>query len=159
MTLDDDRWRFVVPVVARESFFDWQTHLNNSAAVKLLENARIYYITDGLGDDVRVRIADESVMAVRELHVVYESEGMPHEQFVCAVRAASRTAKAFTLDQELREAETGRVIVRATVVMLMVDPKTGRVVDIPDWFWDPVERLEGRVIPVAPRDRSATTPS
>jgi acyl-CoA thioesterase FadM len=145
-----DGWNFVVDLTPPAEHFDWQGHLNNSTAVKLLESSRILYITEGLGREVRRSMWETAVVVVRELHVSYESEGFPGEQYRCGVRAASRTEKAFVIEQELVERTNGRVLLQAWVVMLVVGRDEGRAVAIPDWYWERMEQLEGHAIPTDP---------
>ncbi len=50
---------------------------------------------------------DGFVVAAREVHVLYESEGLPGESFVGAMRYVRREGKAAVLEQRLVEAATG----------------------------------------------------
>jgi acyl-CoA thioesterase FadM len=80
---------------------------------------------------------------------LYESEGLPGEAFVGALRYVRREGKAAVLEQRLVEAETSRAVARAWVVQLLV--RDGQVVDWPDEYFARVAAIEGREIPVGPR--------
>ena len=88
------------------------------------------------------------MVAAREVHVLYESEGLPGESFVGAMRYVRREGKAAVLEQRLVEAATGRPVARAWVVQLLV--QEGTVVDWPDSYFARVAEIEGREIPVGP---------
>ena len=93
------------------------------------------------------------VVAAREVHVLYESEGLPDEEFVGALRYLRREGKAAVLEQRLVEAAGGRPVARAWVVQLLV--QNGQVVDWPDTYFSRVAEIEGREIPAGPRRPAA----
>jgi acyl-CoA thioesterase FadM len=145
-----DGYRFVVPVELKPDDFDAQGHLNNASTVRLFNDVRIAYVRGEVGDEwVEILRRDRLVVAAREVHVLYESEGLPDEEFVGAMRYVRREGKAAVLEQRLVEAATGRPVARAWVVQLLVCD--GRVVDWPDAYFRRVEAIEGRSIPVGPR--------
>ena len=93
------------------------------------------------------------VIAARELHVLYESEGMPEESFVAAMRYVRREGKALVLEQRLLEAETARPIARAWVVQLLV--QDGAVVEWPARYVARVEAIEQCSLPARSRGNVA----
>jgi acyl-CoA thioesterase FadM len=145
-----DGYRFVVPVVPEPSDFDAQGHLNNAATVRLFNDLRIAYVQGEVGFQwVETLQRDALVVAARELHVLYESEGLPGETFVGGMRYVRREGKAAVLEERLVEATTGRAVARAWVVQLLV--QNGEVVDWPDTYFSRVTEIEGREIPSGPR--------
>ncbi len=148
-----DGYRFVVPVELVPSDFDAQGHLNNASTVRLFNEVRIAYVRGEVGAEwVEMLRSDRLVVAAREVHVLYESEGLPDEEFVGAMRYLRREGKASVLEQRLVEAKTGRAVARAWVVQLLV--QDGKVVDWPDANFERVAAIEGREIPVGPRRSS-----
>ena len=148
-----DGYRFVVPVELVPSDFDAQGHLNNASTVRLFNEVRIAYVRGEVGAEwVETLRSDRLVVAAREVHVLYESEGLPDEAFVGAMRYLRREGKASVLEQRLVEARTGRAVARAWVVQLLV--QDGKVVDWPDAYFERVAAIEGREIPVGPRRSS-----
>lgn len=152
--LGADGYRFVAPVEPEASDYDGQGHLNNAATVRIFNDLRIAYVQEQIGapwiDLIR---AERYVVAARELHVLYESEGLPGERFVGAMRYSYREGKAAIVEQRLVEAVEARPVARAWVVQLLV--QDGRVVDWPSAYFDLVAVAEGRVIethPARPRD-------
>ncbi len=145
-----DGYRAIGPVPVVESDYDRQGHLNNAAIVRMFNDMRISYVRDHVGqwwgDEIGVQ---GYVVAARELHVSYESEGRPGEQFVGGMKYVDREGKAAILEQRIVEGETGRAVARAWVVQLLV--QRGTVVQWPDQFFDAVAKIEGRVIPFRAR--------
>ena len=129
-----------------------QGHLNNAATVRLFNDLRVAYVHDAIGPEWIETIRRERlVVAAREVHVLYESEGLPGESFVGALRYVRREGKAAILEQRLVEAATGRAVARAWVVQLLVHD--GRVVEWPGSYFAAVAAVDGREIPVRPRRR------
>ena len=150
-----DGYSFVVGVEPRAEDFDAQNHLNNAATVRLFNDLRIAYVHEAVGawwpEMLR---AHAYVIAARELHVLYESEGLPDESFVGGMKYVARDGKAAVLEERIVEAASGRPIARAWVVQLLV--QDGTVVDWPERFFDRVTEIEGRPLPAQPR--SAPSP-
>jgi acyl-CoA thioesterase FadM len=149
-----DGYRFVYPVSPRADDFDAQSHLNNAATVRLLNDLRIDYVNGEIGAWwPEVLRANGYVVAARELHVLYESEGLPGESFVGGMKYVTRDGKAAVLEQRIVEAASGRPIARAWVVQLLVCE--GAVVDWPERFFERVSEIEGRPMPARPRSTAA----
>ena len=148
--LEADGYRVIDPVVTRTDDFDAQGHLNNAATVRLFNDLRVAYVHGRVGawwpEEIR---ANGFVIAARELHVLYESEGMPGEELVGAMKYVGRDGKAAVLEQRIVEANSGRPIARAWVVQLLV--QEGQVVEWPARYFDRVAEIEGSVIPARPR--------
>jgi acyl-CoA thioesterase FadM len=148
--LEADGYHFVVPVTTRTDDFDAQGHLNNASTVRLFNDMRVAYVHGRVGpwwpEQIR---ANGFVIAAREVHVLYESEGLPGEQFVGGMKYVGRDGKAAVLEQRIVEAGTGRAIARAWVVQLLV--QRGSVVAWPARYFERVAEIEGAEIPVRPR--------
>ena len=148
--LEADGYRAVAPVDTQPHDFDTQGHLNNAATVRLFNDMRVAYVHGRIGawwpEEIR---ASNYVIAAREVHVLYESEGMPGEQFFGGMKYVVREGKSAVLEQRIVEATTGRAIARAWVVQLLV--RNGAVVEWPDRYFECVAEIEGREIPARPR--------
>jgi acyl-CoA thioesterase FadM len=148
--LEADGYRFVEAVETRDDDFDAQGHLNNASTVRLFNDLRVAYVHGRVGswwpDEIR---SNNFVIAAREVHVLYESEGRPGERFVGAMKYVGREGKSLVLEQRIVEATSGRPIARAWVVQLLV--QAGRVVEWPARYFDRVREIEGREIPARPR--------
>jgi len=153
--LDADGYRFVERLDPRADDFDAQGHLNNAAIVRLFNDSRVAYVHGRVGawwpEMIR---ANAFVIAARELHVLYESEGRPGERFVGGMKYVGRDGKAAVLEQRIVEATSGRALARAWVVQLLL--RAGKVVEWPDRYFARVGEIEGR--PIASRPRSTARP-
>jgi acyl-CoA thioesterase FadM len=151
--LEADGYRVVEPFDTSDDDFDAQRHLNNAAIVRLFNDMRVAYVHGRVGawwpDEIR---RNDFVIAARELHVLYESEGLPGERFVGGMKYVGREGKAAVLEQRIVESSRGRAIARAWVVQLLV--QRGKVVEWPARYFDRVGEIEGREIPVRARSMS-----
>jgi acyl-CoA thioesterase FadM len=149
-----DGYRFVIDVEPEPADFDAQGHLNNAATVRLFNDLRVAYVRGEVGDAwIEILRREQFVVAAREVHVLYESEGRPGEGFVGALRYVRREGKAAVLEQRLVAAATGRAVARAWVVQLLV--QHGTVVEWPDEYFARVAAIDGREIPSGPRRPAA----
>ena len=153
-----DGYAFVADAPTTADDFDHQAHLNNAGVVRMLNDLRVAFVRACLGerwiDHLR---AGGLVVVVRELHVLYESEGLPDERFVGSVRIGRRSGKAGIIEQRLVEAATARAVARSWVVQLIA--RDGRAVDFPDWYWPLVAEIQGRPVPeVAAAERAPWGP-
>jgi acyl-CoA thioesterase FadM len=125
---------------------EFQDHLNNSAAVRMFNELRMAYVAARLAPDWprHVRRGGLTVV-VRELHVIYDSEGWMHERYVGAMRISQRRGKAGVVEQALVDADSGRSLARAWLVQLLVS--TDGVIEWPDWYWETIATVEGSPIP------------
>ena len=143
-----DGFRVVFDVEPVEADRDtYQDHLNNTAAVRMFNELRIAYVAARLAPDWPRYVRREGLgVVVRELHTLYESEGWMHERYVGGLRYAQRRGKAAVLEQSLVEASTARPFARTWLVQLLVRFEGG-VLDWPEWFWERVAEVDGRVTP------------
>ena len=155
--LHDDGYRFVVPVEPKPGDFDAQGHLNNAAIVRIFNDIRIAYIYANLGDRWRDFLRAEGIVVVaREVHVLYESEGLPADEYVGAMRYLRREGRGAIIEQRLLAAQSARGVARAWVSQLLV--RDGSVADWPDFYFDLVTAVEGREIEQRPSMRRTWGP-
>lgn len=148
--LRDDGYRHIRAIDTPASAFDGQGHLNNSAISRIFNDLRVDYMImehPELGADLG---AAGYVVAVREAHVLFESQGLPGEQYVGGIRIEGRRGRAQIVEQCLVEATTGRSIAREWSLQLLT--RDGAVVDWPADYWAMVAELEGR--PMQPYARA-----
>ena len=89
-----DGYRFVIPIVPEPGDFDAQDHLNNASTVRLFNDLRVAYVRGEVGDEwVETIRRDRLVVAAREVHVLYESEGLPGDAFVGGLRYIRREGR------------------------------------------------------------------
>ena len=147
--LREEGFRFVVPVVPDPGDFDRQGHLNNAAIVRIFNDLRIAYVQQVLDVRWREHLETERLVVVAaEVHVLYESEGLPDEEYVGAMRYVRREGRAAIIEQRLVEATAARAVARAWVVQLLA--RDGVVVDWPDFYFTLVAEVEGAPIEQRP---------
>ena len=147
--LHDEGYRFVVPIEPKPTDYDAQEHLNNAAIVRIFNDIRIAYVQQRLGDRWREHLSNEGLVVVaREVHVLYESEGLPTDEYVGAMRYVRCEGRAAIIEQRLTEASSARAVARAWVVQLLV--RGGSVADWPDFYFALVAEIEGREIEQRP---------
>jgi acyl-CoA thioesterase FadM len=151
--LRDDGYRFVIPVDSAASAFDGQGHLNNAGVDQIFNDLRVAYMINAHPELGRSLGERGYVVAVRETHILFESQGMPDDRFVGGTRIEGRRGRAQIAEQRIVEDATGRPIARAWLVHLLL--RDGRVVDWPDGYWERVAELEGRAMPSRPRITAA----
>jgi acyl-CoA thioesterase FadM len=150
-------YRFVVAIDPVPDDYDRQGHLNNAAIVRIFNDLRVAYVQQRLDVRWREHLGTERLVVVaREVHVLYESEGRPGEEYVGAMRYVRREGRAAIIEQCLTEASEARVIARAWVVQLLA--RDGRVVDWPDFYFELVAEVEGAPIEQRPSFRRAWGP-
>lgn len=150
--LENDGFRFVVPVEPAAADFDRQGHLNNAAIVRIFNDLRIQYVYERIGARWGEHLGAEGLVVVAaEAHVLYESEGRPDEQYVGAMRYVRREGRAAIIDQRLVEAGSGRAVAHGWFVQLLA--RDGAVVDWPDFYFALVAGVEGHEIQQRPSNR------
>lgn len=88
--------------------------------------------------------------AMRRVTYSLESECMPGQRLTRGIRVVSRSRRTCTFEASLAHADDGRVVHSAEMVTVFIDPEKGAV-EIPADFWEAVERMEKRSIPVVER--------
>ena len=132
----------VLDAETTEQSYDGQGHLNNAAIAQVFNDMRIAYIRGVVGswwgDHLR---SERVVVALREIHIAYESEGMPNETYRGAMRYVRREGKGAVFEQCLCEVLSGRLVANAWGLQLLV--QDGRVIDWPDEYFQLVEQRQG----------------
>jgi acyl-CoA thioesterase FadM len=156
--LRDEGYRFVIPVEPQPADFDAQGHLNNAAIVRIFNDIRVAYIHQQIGDRWGEHLRGEGLVVVaREVHVLYESEGLPDDRYVGAMRYLHREGRGAIIEQRLVDAGSARAVARAWVVQLLA--RNGRVAEWPDFYFGLVAEVEGRAIEQRPSVRRSWGPA
>ncbi len=149
-----DGYSLVVPIEALPEHFDKQGHLNNAAIGVLFNDLRVTYISTTVAEWWYSHLREHKlVVAARESHILYESEGLPEEAYVGSMRYLRLEGKGALLEQRLVESSSGRAVARAWIVQLLV--QNGSVIEWPDEYFDRIAAIEG--IAIERRPKSART--
>ena len=153
-TLHSLGYAVVLDASTDASSYDAQGHLNNAAIARVLNDMRIAYIRSVEGPWWTDHLIEHRiVVAVREIHIAYDSEGMPGESYRGGMQYLRREGKGAVFEQCLCDVASGRVIARAWGIQLLV--QDGRVVDWPARYFECVEARQGS--PVELRAKSTRT--
>lgn len=99
----------------------------------------------------RADLAPSTVVpAVRRVSYALDNEAFPGQALQRGIRMAGRSRRACTFAGALWHADDGRMISSGEIVTVFVEPGKGSV-EVPQDFWEAVERMEGRTIPVTER--------
>lgn len=135
-------YRFATLAELQPGDIDGQGHLNNAAIVRIFNDTRMVYVRTQLAPRWTDFLGPAGVVVLaKELHVRYESEGMPGEEFVAAMRLVERRGRATIVEEQLVARGDGRVIASAWLVQLLA--KDGAAIEWPEWYWALVEAAEG----------------
>jgi acyl-CoA thioesterase FadM len=88
--------------------------------------------------------------AMRRVSYSLDSEALPGQALQRGIKVAARSRRSCTFAAALWHADTGQMVHSAEMVTVFIEPDKGSV-EIPTDFWDVVEGMEGRSIPVAER--------
>ncbi len=142
-------YRFATLAGLQPGDIDGQGHLNNAAIVRMFNDARMVYVPTRLGARWTGYLRPAGVVVLaKELHVRYESEGRPDDEYVVAVRLVERRGRATIVEEQLAARGDGRVIASAWLVQLLA--KDGAAIEWPEWYWELCEQAEGHPFPPGP---------
>jgi len=127
------------PAGEHHHLVDYQTQ----ELVSTLWSAYLARARDGL--------APSSVIpAMRRVSYSLDSEAFAGDELQRGIRATGRSRRSCTFTGALWHAADGRMVHRAEMVTVFVDPTKGSV-EVPEDFWAAVEAIEGRCIPITER--------
>jgi acyl-CoA thioesterase FadM len=89
--------------------------------------------------------------AMRRVSYMLDSESFAGQPMQRGIKVLSRSRRSCVFGADLWHADDGRMVHRAELVTVFVDPTQGGAIEIPADFWAEVEKLEGREIPVTER--------
>lgn len=115
-------------------------HINNAVYITYLEVARQAYWRKFSGED------DYRLVPFILAHVTidFRSEALVREALVLAIRCGHTGNKSFTFEYEIREAQTGRLVVSARSVQVCYDYAVKQSIAMPDELRRRLEAFEGR---------------
>ena len=133
-------YRFTCEIAPRFRDTDAMGHVNNAVYVTYLEVARQEYwrALDGSADYRRVPFILASVTCD------FRSEALVSERLLVAIRCEWIGTKSFAFVYEIRERDSGRLVVEARSVQVCYDYAAKRSVPMPDALRRTLEAFEGR---------------
>jgi acyl-CoA thioester hydrolase len=139
-TDNTQEWRHYITVEVRFADVDMFQHTNNAKYLTYVESARVEFYTavTGLTDP---RTFDMTVARA-------EIDFLQATFYGDVLRVYSRIGrvgnKSWTLLHEIRDAESGEIVARASTVNVHFDHETGKSNPLPAEIVEAMERFEGR---------------
>lgn len=144
--MHEDEYTMVEDVVAPEGAWGPSAHLVDYETQALVSQLWSKYLAE-----IRDQIPPSEVrQAMRRVTYSLDGEAFAGQQLQRGIRVASRTRRGCTFEGALWQKDDGRFVHRSEMVTVFVEPGTGAV-EIPEDFWNAVEKVECREIPVTER--------
>jgi acyl-CoA thioester hydrolase len=119
---------------------DAMGHINNAVYVTYIEVARQEYWRAFTREQDYRRVP----FILAHVSIDFRSEAMVHELLLLRIRCGSIGTKSFTFEYEIREAESGRLVVEASSVQVCYDYAAKQSIPVPDELRQQLEVFEGR---------------
>ena len=114
-------------------------HVNNAVYLTYLENARIGYLREALGDEFLYELS----LILARIEVEFRSPTRLAEELCVGARVPRLGTKSFDMEHEIRAAD-GRVVAEAASVLVAYDYAAGGSMPIPDAWRKRIENYEAR---------------
>lgn len=114
------RMKVSIPVRFRDT--DGMGHVNNAVMMTYLEVARQQYWRDVM----KVHSYMDCGLILARTEIDFRSPAYVHETMDVSIRASRLGRSSFDFAYEIRDAETGRLVVEAVSVQVMYDYAAGR---------------------------------
>jgi acyl-CoA thioester hydrolase len=137
---EEARWTIVAPLRPRFRDTDAMGHINNAVYVTYIEVARQEYWRAFKQDD-NYRVVP---FILARIEVDFRSEALMHETLELRIRCSWIGGKSFGFDYEIRERESGRLVVAARSVQVFYDYSTKTSIPCPPEMRARLEAFEGR---------------
>lgn len=115
---------------------DPQDHVNNAAYASYLEQARVEYVRDVVGD-----ARGETGMVIVTLHVEYQAQLGLGDPVTVEVTVPEIGDKSFLMEYVVRSGDT--VAATGETTQVTVDPETGESTRVPDGWREAIADFEG----------------
>lgn len=119
---------------------DAMGHINNAVYVTYIEVARQEYWRAFTREQDYRRVP----FILAHVSIDFRSEAMVRELLVLYIRCGTIGTKSFTFEYEIREAESGRLVVEASSVQVCYDYDAKQSIPVPDELRQRLEVFEGR---------------
>jgi acyl-CoA thioester hydrolase len=135
-------FRFYHPVEVRYGDLDPQGHVNNAKHLTYFEQARIAYMIE-LGLFTKDQSFMEIGVILADVHITYLEPVYFGQNIKVGVRAAKLGNKSMTWEQNIVDADTGKVLARGEVVMVTYDYRAAQTIAVPHEWREKIGQFEG----------------
>jgi len=139
------QFRFYHPIEVRYGDLDPQGHVNNAKYLTYFEQARIaYWIAMGFFT------IDQSFMEIgvilADVHLTYLAPVYFGQKINVGVHVARLGNKSMTWEQKVIEAESGKELAKAEIVIVAYDYKQEKSIPIPQEWREKITAFEGLTV-------------
>ncbi|MEP0805793.1 MAG: acyl-CoA thioesterase [Chloroflexota bacterium] len=135
-------FNFYHPIEVRYGDLDPQGHVNNAKHLTYFEQGRIAYMIE-LGLFTKDQSFMEIGVILADVHITYHEPVYFGQKIKVGVHAAKLGNKSMTWEQNVVDAETGRVLSKGEVVMVTYDYRQGKTIAIPHEWREKIKAFEG----------------
>jgi acyl-CoA thioester hydrolase len=132
-------YRFSRPRSVEFRDVDVAGHVNNAVYLTYLENARIAYLCEVLGDEFAYEIS----LILAHISVDFRAPARFPEALDVAARVTRIGTKSFDMEHEVR-GEDGRLVLEASSVLVAYDYAANEPIPVPDDWRKRLETYEER---------------
>ncbi|MBI4759704.1 MAG: acyl-CoA thioesterase [Chloroflexota bacterium] len=135
-------FHFYHPIEVRYGDLDPQGHVNNAKHLTYFEQGRIAYMIE-LGLFTKEQSFMEIGIILADVHITYHEPIYFGQNIKVGVRAAKLGNKSMTWEQNIVDADSGRVLSKGEVVMVTYDYRQGKTIAIPQEWREKIMDFEG----------------
>ncbi|MFZ5883570.1 MAG: acyl-CoA thioesterase [Chloroflexota bacterium] len=135
-------FNFYHPIEVRYGDLDPQGHVNNAKHLTYFEQGRIAYMI-ALGLFTKDQSFMEIGVILADAHIAYHEPIHFGQKVKVGVHVAKLGNKSMTWEQNIVDAETGKVLAKGEVVMVTYDYRAGKTIPIPPEWRKKIMEFEG----------------
>lgn len=120
---------------------DPQGHVNNAKHLTYFEQARVAYMIE-LGLFTKDQSFMEIGVILADVHITYHEPVYFGQRIKVGVHAAKLGNKSMTWEQNIVDAETGKVLAKGEVVMVTYDYRAEKTIHIPHEWREKIKAFE-----------------
>lgn len=135
-------YHFYHPIEVRYGDLDPQGHVNNAKHLTYFEQARVAYMIE-LGLFTKDQSFMEIGVILADVHITYHAPVYFGLNIKIGVHAAKLGNKSMTWEQNILDADTGRVLARGQVLLVTYDYRSGKTIPIPQEWREKISEFEG----------------
>jgi acyl-CoA thioester hydrolase len=139
------QFRFYHPIEVRYGDLDPQGHVNNAKYLTYFEQARIAYWID-----MGFFTTDQSFMEIgvilADVHLTYLEPVYFGQQIKVGVHVARLGNKSMTWEQNVIDAESGKELAKAEIVIVAYDYKQEKTIPVPQEWREKITEFENLTV-------------
>ena len=135
-------YHFYHPIEVRYGDLDPQGHVNNTKHLTYFDQARIAYMIE-LGLFTKDQSFMEIGVILADVHIAYLEPVYFGQNIRVGVRVSKLGNKSMTWEQNIVDADSGKVLAKGDVILVAYDYKEGKTIHIPHEWREKIKQFEG----------------